>query len=432
VNIGVAPRRAQRYKANYSRLDTAMTLPTPTERAEGRAAPGFLIFLALMTSVVAMTIDAILPALDAISDELKFKGENDRQLIVMLVFVGMGASQVVYGPLSDSIGRKRTAMLGWAVFIIGTLLAMFAVTPAMMFGGRLLQGLGAGGPRIVAMAVVRDVYQGRPMARVLSLVMTIFMLVPMLAPIIGQWVEMIGGWRAIFGLYLAMALVSGGWYLLGVPETLEPAERRPLSPRPVIAAFAEVLGTRSTMFYTFSAALVFGAFVVYLATAQQVLEEGYALGPLFPWAFGALALAFACASFVNSRLVMTIGMRRLSLIALALMIVVSAVAAVLSMITGASGAPPFWLFMVLMSLIFFSVAVLFANFNALALEPLGHIAGTASSVINTVATLGAVPVGYVISQGYDGSVVPLFAGFAVLGCGALVFMTLAERVRAPA
>jgi DHA1 family bicyclomycin/chloramphenicol resistance-like MFS transporter len=358
-------------------------------RAEGRASPGFLIFLALMTSVVAMTIDAVLPALDAISDELAFTGANDRQLIVMLVFVGMGASQVVYGPLSDGIGRKRTAMLGWAVFIVGTVLAMFAVTPAMMFAGRLLQGLGAGGPRTVAMAVVRDLYEGRPMARILSLVMTIFMLVPMLAPIIGQGAEMIGGWRAIFGLYLALALVSGGWYLVGVPETLAPAQRRPLSPRPVIAAFAEVLRTRSTMFYTFTVSMVFGAFVVYLATAQQVLEEGYALGPLFPWAFGAWA-------------------------------------------GGNGGVPPFWLFMVLMSLIFFSVAVLFANLNALALEPLGHLAGTAASVVNTVATLGAVPVGYVVSQGYDGSVVPLFIGFAVLGLGALGFMALAERVRVPA
>ena len=409
-----------------------MTLPTPTERADGRASLPFVIFLALMTSVIAMTIDAVLPALDAISDELGFGGANERQLIVMLVFVGMGLSQLVFGPLSDSIGRKRTAMLGWAVFIAGTLLGMFAVTPMMMFAGRFLQGLGAGGPRVVAMTIVRDLYEGRPMARILSLVMTVFMLVPMLAPIIGQWTENLGGWRAIFGLYLGMAVVSGGWYLLGVPETLDPEQRRPLSPRPVIAAFAEVLATRSTMFYTFSAALVFGAFVVYLATAQQVLEEGYALGPLFPWAFGALAFAFAMASFANSRLVMRFGMRRLSLIALAQMIVISALAALIAWSGGNGGVPPLWLFMMLMSLIFFSVAVLFANFNALALEPLGHLAGTAASVVNTVATLGAVPVGYVISQGYDGSLVPLFTGFAVLGFGALVLMALAERERAPA
>jgi len=408
-----------------------MTLPTDAERAEGRASPTFLVFLALMTSVIAMTIDAVLPALDGISDDLGFANANERQLIVMLVFVGMGASQVVFGPLSDSIGRKRTALLGWAVFILGTLMAMFAVSPAMMFAGRLLQGLGAGAPRVVAMTIVRDLYEGRPMARILSLVMTVFMLVPMFAPIIGQWTEDLGGWRSIFGLYLAMALVSGGWYLLWVPETLSPDQRRPLSLRPVLSAFAEVLTTRSTMLYTFSAALVFGAFVVYLSTAQQVLEEGYGLGPLFPWAFGTLAFAFACASFLNSRLVMRLGMRRLSLIGLLNMVVTAAVAATLTRFAS-SGLPPLWLFMGLMSLIFFSVAVLFANFNALALAPLGHMAGTAASVVNTVATLGAVPIGYVISQGYDGSVEPLFLGFAILGMGSLVFMALAERVRVAA
>jgi DHA1 family bicyclomycin/chloramphenicol resistance-like MFS transporter len=406
-----------------------MTLPSPAERAEGRAAPAFLVFLALMTSVVAMTIDAVLPALDAIDAELGFASPNDRQLVVVMVFVGMGLSQVVYGPLADGIGRKRTAMLGWGVFTAGTLLGMFAATPLAMFAGRFLQGLGAGGPRIVAIAVVRDLYEGRPMARILSLVMTVFMLVPMFAPLLGQWTEALGGWRAIFGLYLAMAVASGGWYLLAVPETLDPAQRRPLSPRPVIAAFAEVLGTRPTMLYTAAAMLVFGAFVVYLATAQQVLEEGYALGPLFPWAFGALAFAFALASIGNSRLVMRLGMRPLSRAALVQMIATGAVAAA---ITAGDGLPPLWLFMALMSLIFFSVAVLFPNLNALALEPLGHLAGTAASVVNTVAMLGSVPVGYVIARGYDGSVGPLFLGFAILGTGALGMVMLAERARAAA
>lgn len=406
-----------------------MTLPTPAERAEGRASLAFLVFLALMTSVVAMTIDAVLPALDAIDAELGFAEPNDRQLIVLMVIIGLGASQVVYGPLADSIGRKRTAMLGWGVFTAGTLMAMFAATPLAMLAGRLLQGLGAGGPRIVAMAVVRDLYEGRPMARILSLVLTVFMLVPMFAPLIGQWAETLGGWRAIFGLYLALALLSGGWYLVGVPETLDPAARRPLTPRPVIAAFREVLGTGSTMLYTAAAMLVFGAFAVYLATAQQVLEEGYALGRRFPYAFGALALAFALAAIGNSRLVMRVGMRPLVRLALIQMIVVGGAAA---LITAGDGLPPLWLFMGLMVPIFFSVAVLFPNLNALALEPLGHIAGTAASVVNTVAMLGAVAVAFVIARAYDGSVGPLFLGFAVLGAGALAMVTLAERVRAAA
>ncbi len=406
-----------------------MTLPSPAERAEGRARPSFLVFLALMTSVIAMTIDAVMPALDAIDAELGFGHANDRQLVIIVVFAGMGLSQIVFGPLADGIGRKRTAMIGWAVYAAGTLIAMFAATPAAMFAGRLLQGLGAGGPRIVAMAVVRDLYEGRPMARVLSLVMTIFMLVPICAPLIGQWTEALGGWRAIFGLYLALAAVSAGWYVLGVPETLDLAARRPLGPRPVLAAFSEVLGTRSTMLYTVCAMMVFGAFAVYLATAQQVLEEGYALGRLFPWVFGLLALAFAAASFTNSRLVMRLGMRPLARMALVQMIAVSALGAV---VARGEGLPPLWLFMGLMALIFFSVAVLFANFVALALEPLGHVAGTAASVVNTVSTLGGAPIGFAIARAYDGSVAPLFTGFAVLGAGALVSMALAERARAVA
>ncbi len=406
-----------------------MTLPSPAERAEGRAPAAFIVFLALMTSVAAMTIDAVLPALDAIDAELGFADPNDRQLIVLMVFIGMGLSQIVFGPMADSIGRKATAMLGWAIFGVGTLMGMFAETPLAMLAGRFLQGLGAGGPRIVAIAVVRDLYEGRPMARILSLVITVFMLVPMFAPLLGQWAEMLGGWRAIFGLYLAMALISGGWYVLGVPETLDPAQRRRLTPRPVIAAFREVLGTRSTMLYTFAAMLVFSAFMVYLATAQQVLEEDYALGPLFPYAFGALALVFALAAIGNSRLVMRVGMRPLARAALVQMIAVGGVAAV---IAGGEGLPPLWLFMVLIAPIFFSVAVLFPNLNALALEPLGHLAGTAASVVNSVAMLGAMPVGYLIAKSYDGSVGPLFLGFAVLGAGALAMVTLAERVRAAA
>lgn len=414
-----------------STLTASGTLPSAADRAAGRASLALLAFLALMTSVVAMTIDAVLPGLDAISAELGFASANERQLVVMLVFLGLGLSQVAYGPLADGIGRKPTAMIGWAIYTAGTVMGMFAATPEMMFAGRFLQGLGAGGPRIVAMAMVRDLYQGRPMARILSMVMTVFILVPMFAPMIGQAAEMAAGWRAIFGLYLAMALLCGGWYLLGVPETLDPARRRPLSPRPVIAAFAEVLGTRSSMFYTIGAAQVFGAFVVYLSTAQQVMEAGYRLGAYFPVAFGALAGALGCASLVNSRLVLQVGMRKLATFALVQMIAVSIVATLLTRFgSGGGGFPPFWLFMTLMALIFFSVGLLFANFNALAMEPLGHLAGTGASVVNTVSMLGALPLSYLIAQSYDGSVVPLFAGFAALGLGALACLGLAGRVRA--
>lgn len=405
------------------------TLPTETDRRDGRAPLGFLVFLAMMTSVIALTIDAVLPAFDSISTDLGFADANDRQLIVMIVFAGMGISQPVFGPLADSIGRKRAALLGWGIFVFGTLVAMFAASPEMMFAGRFLQGVGAGGPRIIAAAIARDLYEGRAMARILSLIMTIFMLVPMFAPLIGQWVEAISGWRGIFGLYLTMALLAAGWYLLGVPETLNPAQRRPLSFHAVLQSYREVLSNRVAMCYTFSAICVFGPFVVYLATAQQVLEELYGLGPLFPWAFGALAFAFAVASMFNSRLVMRFGMRRLSLLALIQMIAVAALSVGLIQLSDRPGVPPLWLYLTLMSLMFFAIAVLFANFNALALQPLGHIAGTASGAIMSLSTVGSVPVGYAISSSFEGSLTPMFAAFALLGVLGLVAMWIAERGR---
>jgi DHA1 family bicyclomycin/chloramphenicol resistance-like MFS transporter len=265
------------------------------------------------------------------------------------------------------------------------------------------------------------------MARILSLVMTIFMLIPMVAPLVGQGIEALAGWRAIFGLYLALAVISGVWYALGVPETLSDQHRRPLSFVPVRDALVEVVTTRSSMLYTASAVCVFGPFVVYLAIAQQVLEEVYGLGPLFPWAFGALAFAFAAASFTNSRLVLRYGMRRLSLTGMIVLVGTSALAVVLTRFTPVGGVPPLWLFMGLMAVIFFCIAVLFANFNALALQPLPHVAGTGSAVVMSLATLGAAPVGVLISATYDGSLAPMFTGFLGLGVTGLICITLAER-----
>lgn len=399
---------------------------SPEARARGEAPPQFLILLAMMTSIVALTIDAVLPALDTIAADLAFADPNGRQRIVFAVFLGLGISQLIFGPLSDMIGRKPAVMAGWAIYLCGSLLGAAAWDEGSMLAGRALQGLGAGAPRIVSAAIVRDLYAGRPMARILSLIMTVFMLVPMLAPLIGQGIEALGGWRAIFGVYLAMAGAAAFWYWRALPETLAVEARRPLSLGPLLAAFREVLGSRAPMLYTLSAVCVFAPFVTYLGTAQQILEERYALGDLFPLAFGALALVFAVASFANARMVLRIGMRRACLLGLALMVGASTLAA--GLIAGL-GEPGLALFLGLMALVFMAVAVLFANFTALALQELGHVAGTASAVVMSLGTLGAAPIGLAIAQRYDGSVAPLFHGFLVLGALGLLFLWLAERGR---
>ncbi len=407
-----------------------MTLPTPQERADGRMPLAFLAFLALMTSIVALTIDAVLPALDAIAEDLQFAEANDRQLVILAVFVGLGLAQPVFGPLADSVGRRKAAAIGWVIFLSGTLITMFATTPEMALGGRFLQGVGAAGPRIVATAIVRDLYTGRPMARAISLVMTVFMIVPMFAPLIGQLVESIAGWRAIFGLYLAMALIAGTWHLTLIPETLAPENKRALTLKPLAASFVEVLTNRRAMLYTLATTFVFGTFVAFLAAAQQIFEELYDLGPRFPWAFGALALCFAASQFANARLVMSIGMRPLCKSANVMLIVASLLGVGLCLFP--SGALiPFWVFMLCMAPIFVATALLFSNLTALALEPLGHVAGTASAVVMSVSTLGSVIFGLVIARSIDATVLPIFAGFAALGAASLLSILAADRGSVP-
>lgn len=401
-------------------------LPDASARAEGRAPLPFLIFLAMMTSVVALTIDAILPALDAISADLGFAEVTDRQLLVLAVFAGMGMGQPLFGPLSDAIGRRPAATIGWALYAVGTVVAMAAGDLWWIVAGRVLQGIGAAGPRVVATAIVRDLYDGRAMARIVSLIMTVFMLVPMFAPLIGQALEALAGWRAIFGLYLVMAFACAVWHR-ALPETLAPASRRPLRIGPLARAFAEVLTTPATMLYTVGAGMIFAAFAAFLASAQQVYEEIFGLGPLFPVVFALMALVFALAQFTNSRLVMTLGMRRLCRIAAATVVVAGLTA--IAAQAGLPGPMPLWLFLALLSPIFVGAALLFSNLTALALEPLGHIAGTASAVVMSISTLAAVPLGTLVAAQIEATPLPLFAGFAGFGLLTLLAVVAADRVR---
>ena len=405
-----------------------MILPSPKDQEDGHAPLGLLIFLAMMMSIVALTIDAILPAVDGISADLGFQDDSDRQLLILVVFLGLGLGQPVFGPVSDAIGRRNAALIGWAIYLLGTVIAMAAPGLETILLGRFLQGIGAAGPRIVATAIVRDLYEGRPMARIMSLIMTVFMLVPMIAPLIGQQLEGLGGWRAIFVLYLSMALACGIWHL-AIPETLASGDRQPLSLGPVMRAFAEVLTTRTTMIYTLATSAVFGAFAALLASAQQVFEELLGLGQAFPLAFASVAALFALAQFTNSRLVMRLGMRWLCRTG-AILMILGAGTGLVACLTVYGPVPPLWLFMLTMAPVFLGTGTLFSNLTALSLEPMGHIAGTASSVVMSISTLLAVPMGLLIARQVDDTIVPIFAGFAGLTLVSLILIVLADRVRA--
>ncbi len=387
----------------------------------------FVTLTALEISLVALSIDIMLPALQQIAGDLGAPRANDSQLILTALFAGLAAGQIFYGPLSDSIGRKPAIHAGLILFILGCLISILATSFTVMLVGRVLQGLGAAGPRSVIIALVRDQYEGRAMARIMSLVMAVFIRVPALAPGIGQIILMIAHWRAIFGFLLAVAAISLLWFAWRQPETLAPERRVGFSPSRIVLAVRETCGNRVAFGYTLASGLIFGAFVGYLNSAQQIFQIQYRLGALFPLYVAALALAIGGASLVNARLVMRHGMRRLSAWALGLLTGLSLAFLVLAQ--ALAGAPPLWALMAYMGVAFFCIGMLFANFSTLAMEPLGHIAGVGAAVVGSLTTLISMTLGAAIGQAYDGTVLPLVAGFAVLGLAAIAVVRWIERGR---
>ncbi|NNG02507.1 MAG: multidrug effflux MFS transporter [Inquilinus sp.] len=387
----------------------------------------FVALTALMISLVALSIDAMLPALRAIGDDLGAGGGNRPQLVLSALFLGLAIAQMLFGPLSDSIGRKPAIYAGMAVFIAGCLLSTMATSFPMMLAGRFLQGFGAAGPRIATVALVRDRYDGRAMARIMSLVMGVFILVPAVAPALGQGILVFAHWRAIFGLLLALALTVLVWFALRQPETLAPARRARLSPRRIGVAIVEVVRNRVALGYTLTAGLIFGAFIGFLVSAPQIFQEQYGVGALFPAYFATLALAIGGASVVNARLVMRLGMRALSWAAL--LAKCGLALGFLAIAWGLDGEPPLWALMAYLLATFFCLGLLFGNFNALAMEPMGHIAGVAAAVIGSLTTFLSLALGTAIGQSYDGTILPLVAGFTALGAAATLVMHWVEKGR---
>lgn len=395
--------------------------PTPPKAPGGE----FIALMALTTSLVAMSIDTMVPALGTIARELGASNPNDGGLVLHTFFGGMMCGLLIYGSVSDSIGRKPTLLLGTALFIIGNLLCATASSFGMLLAGRVLAGFGAASPRIISIAVVRDVYAGRGMARVMSFVSVIFILVPVFAPAIGQGVLAIGSWRAIFAGLIAFAVIDVLWFLLRQPETLPPERRVAFSFRGIAHGIRETFKHPLTFGYMVSTGFVFGAFVNYLAVIQPLLQEQYRVGTLFPLYFGILAAGIGVASFVNGRLVMRFGMQRLSRIALLGTSSLSLVAFLGALALG--GHPPLWAFIGYMLPCFFFNGIAFGNFNARAMEPMGKIAGVAAAVTGAVSTLVALAIGAPFSRAYDGTVRPIIAGYMTCGLLALALTTWAER-----
>lgn len=402
----------------------------PIEPVGGKTALGFgefVALMALMIALVALSIDMMLPALPEIGQELGVTRENDRQLIVSLIFLGMAVGQLFYGPLSDSIGRKPAIYAGLALFILGCIISIGAQTFTVMLVGRLIQGLGVAGPRSVTVALIRDQYAGRAMARVMSFVMAVFILVPVIAPAVGQGIVLFAHWRVIFGLFLVLATIMLIWFAVRQPETLLPEQRIPFSVARLTSALREIFTSRIALGYTVMAGLISGAFLGFLISAQQILQELYGLGAQFPLYFALCALASGLASFVNAQLVMKFGMRVLSQQALYAFVGLSILFWVFAYTQ--SGIPVLWTTIPFFMLAFFAVGILFGNLNALAMEPLGHIAGIGAALVGSLSSLLSVPLGTLIGQGYNGTVLPLVGGFALFSLLSIFVMNWVERAR---
>jgi DHA1 family bicyclomycin/chloramphenicol resistance-like MFS transporter len=385
----------------------------------------FVFLMATLMSLVALSIDAMLPALAMIGEGLGVARGNDTQFVISSLFAGMSVGILVFGPLSDSWGRKPAIALGIGVYIVGCVIALVSWSFPMLLAGRVLQGFGTASTRIVTLAIIRDRYQGDAMGRVMSLIMIVFIGVPVVAPSIGQLILLVAPWRTIFGFLLVMSVSALVWFLVRQPETLAPEMRLSFSVRTILAGARETFRNRAARGYMFAAGMIFGALVAYVSTARQVFQDQYGAGKLFPLYFGATAIGVGLSSFLNSRLVMKHGMRVIC--RRALMTLTAWSSAWLLAVAALVGQPPLVALMCFYIGAFLCFGMLFGNFSSLALESLGHVAGVASSAIGAAQTLVSVALGVAIGRAYDGTVTPLVGGFAALSLCSLAVVHWTER-----
>lgn len=387
----------------------------------------FVTLLASFMAINAAAIDIFIPAMQEIGRSLNVEDPNARQLIITSYLMGFGIAQLFFGPLADAFGRRVILIVGLTIFLVATIASAFALDYGILLACRFVQGVGGAATRVIAFSVVRDSYSGRQMASTMSLVMMVFMAMPIVAPNIGQLFMIFGSWRAIIWGTATFGIVIMAWSMARLPETLRPEDRRPLTIRQMLDAVRIVVTTRISLTYTIASSLMFGVLMGYINQAEQIFTERFALGATFTLWFAATAILMAGVAFVNSRLVQRLGMRRLSHGALLAFIGLTSLHFVVALAVGE--AQPFWLFYVLVVPMFCCFGFINTNFNALAMEPLGHVAGTASSIIGFCQTMLGGLCGGILGYFYDGSLVPLLAGFLILGSLALGLVLYGERGR---
>ncbi len=403
---------------------------TTLETAPINARPdiGFKQFVALVAAIMAVNafaIDSMMPALAAIGQDLGVATENGRQWVITAYMLGFGCAQLVYGPLSDRFGRKRVLQTGMTIYVIFGVMAALATSFEMLLAARILQGIGAAASRVLVVSIVRDRFAGRQMARVMSLTMIVFLAVPILAPSIGQVILQFAPWRGIFACLAVFGVVVMTWAGLRLPETLHPEDRMPLSPSAIAHAFRYTLTNRIAMGYMLATTLLLGGPFGFINSAQQVFVEVFDEPVFFTLNFALIAGFMAIASLVNARIVGKLGTR---LVSHAAMIGYASVALVHCVVVFA-GYENLWTFTALQACLMFFFGLMAPNFSSMAMEPLGHIAGTASSVQGFCTTIGGALVGFFVGQHFDGTVRPLMLGFVLCAFAGLIAVLITEKGR---
>ena len=386
---------------------------------EAGTAPGkteFVIMMAALMASNALAIDAMLPALPAIGEALGVAEDNRRQLVITFYLLGFGAAQIAYGPLADRFGRRGLLIGSMLLYALFGALAAAAASFTLLLAARTMQGIAAAGTRVLVVAIVRDRFHGSAMAQIMSMVMIIFIVIPVLAPSIGQLVLAFATWRHIFVGLAGYGIMLAVWSALRIPETLASEARRPLSVASITSAAAETLTTRASIGNTVAATLTFGALFAFIGSIQQIVFDVFERPGLLGLAFALIAAPMAGSSWLNSRLVMQVGSRRLLLTALALFTLSTLLHLAVALAVGET----LWSFILLQALTMACFGLIGANAGALAMAPLGHIAGTASSVQGLITTVGGALIGFVVGQQFNGTTVPVVAGFALCGTLALV------------
>jgi len=384
----------------------------------------FIALMASLMSVVALAIDALLPALELIGFSIGTVEASDNQLIIIMIFLGLGVGPLFFGPISDSLGRKPIVYIGFAIFIISSFICVFATSLEMMIAGRILQGIGLSAPRTISIAMVRDSYSGDYMARIMSFITVVFLLVPIVAPAMGKFVLDHYNWQVIFYIQLIFSLLVSFWFWKRQPETLPSENRIPFTHHIFLDGIKELLKYKSTLGFTLISGFITGSFIVYLSGSQQIFQQQYGLIDEFPYIFAGLAISVGAATFLNGTLVLKFGMEKL--VTLALLAFFGIPLLYIILFYNASN-PSIIVLLIFFAVQFFAIGFLFGNLRALAMQPVGHIAGIGAAITGFISTLMAVPISTYIGKFIGATALPLFVGFLI--CGLLsIFILLFVKI----